>query len=335
MQEAVACHELVHIRRRGLGLTVIEEWLCARSSVPSGIWWLLGEIQLTREQTVDGEVVRLSAARENTWTRCSPWRARAATGSWPAPLFCSRADLNTGSYPYLTRCLCLNVALLLPWPPAAASLAMIILLATAGLPLPGAAQVMNDGEGVTVETGARVIQPSPGGIPRRRPLSTAYRARWWWNWRSTRRQRLRAHVVSGPKNCGRAVLGSALQWHYGLDNARPGKCRPIVVFRLPCSPRQLRSRPWPPPRRNPRGMWKWCSITIRERCRAFENRRRFRRSRSELLGRLPLRVGDVLTPEGLSGWWPPARLTTTTSPRGPTATTRATRSAISPRPPPG
>jgi TonB family protein len=64
IQEAIACHELLHVRRRDWIATVAEQTIRAALWFHPAIWWLIGQAQLAREQTVDGEVVALTGNRE-------------------------------------------------------------------------------------------------------------------------------------------------------------------------------------------------------------------------------------------------------------------------------
>jgi TonB family protein len=63
-QRAVVCHELLHIRRRDWA------WMLGEEAVRCAFWfhpamrYALAELQLTREQVIDEEVVRITAARQ-------------------------------------------------------------------------------------------------------------------------------------------------------------------------------------------------------------------------------------------------------------------------------
>lgn len=62
-QEGVACHELLHVRRRDWPMTVLEELLRAVLWFHPAVWILLPKIALSREQVVDEHVVRLTGKR--------------------------------------------------------------------------------------------------------------------------------------------------------------------------------------------------------------------------------------------------------------------------------
>jgi TonB family protein len=62
-QEGVACHELLHVRRRDWPITVLEEFLRAVVWFHPAVWILLPKIALSREQVVDEGAVRLTGKR--------------------------------------------------------------------------------------------------------------------------------------------------------------------------------------------------------------------------------------------------------------------------------
>ena len=68
--ESIACHELVHVRRRDWLFTVIEECVLSVFWFHPAMWWMVAEIQLAREEAVDREVVGILNSREGTWSRC-------------------------------------------------------------------------------------------------------------------------------------------------------------------------------------------------------------------------------------------------------------------------
>ena len=63
IQQAVACHELLHVRRHDWIATVIEESIRAALWFHPAVWWLISQVQLAREQTVDRQVVEFTENR--------------------------------------------------------------------------------------------------------------------------------------------------------------------------------------------------------------------------------------------------------------------------------
>jgi TonB family protein len=62
--EAIVCHELIHIRRGDWLFVLAEQIVRSVFWFHPAIWWLVDQIQLAREQVVDREAVRLLGARE-------------------------------------------------------------------------------------------------------------------------------------------------------------------------------------------------------------------------------------------------------------------------------
>jgi TonB family protein len=64
-QEAILCHELLHVKRRDWLFAVGEELVRGVFWFHPAIWWLVGEIQLAREQAVDRAVIELTKSRDH------------------------------------------------------------------------------------------------------------------------------------------------------------------------------------------------------------------------------------------------------------------------------
>jgi len=93
-QHGIACHELLHVRRRDWFVTIIEEVVAAGFWFHPGVWWLLGQSRLAREQLVDAEVVRLTSARnEYIISLLTIAGMRLELDLAPAPLFLRRRHL--------------------------------------------------------------------------------------------------------------------------------------------------------------------------------------------------------------------------------------------------
>ena len=63
-QEAIACHELLHVRRSDWLFTLFEEAVRSFLWFHPAIWWVLGRIQLAREQLVDRQTIEITRARK-------------------------------------------------------------------------------------------------------------------------------------------------------------------------------------------------------------------------------------------------------------------------------
>lgn len=62
-QRAVVCHELLHVARRDWAWLLVEEAIQCAFWFHPGIWWALSQVQLSREETVDEQVIRITSAR--------------------------------------------------------------------------------------------------------------------------------------------------------------------------------------------------------------------------------------------------------------------------------
>jgi TonB family protein len=94
-QTAIACHELIHVRRRDWIRNVADEVVRAVAWFHPATWWLTRQIRLCREQLVDQEVVRRTGARkpylDALLRLASPDRGSVLV---PAPLFLGRTHLS-------------------------------------------------------------------------------------------------------------------------------------------------------------------------------------------------------------------------------------------------
>ena len=63
-QEAIACHELLHVSRRDWIAALVEEGIRTLLWFHPAIWWLIDRIQLSREQVVDRATIGMTESRE-------------------------------------------------------------------------------------------------------------------------------------------------------------------------------------------------------------------------------------------------------------------------------
>ena len=93
-QRGIAVHELLHVRRSDWRMTVVEEVLAALLWFSPGIWWLLAQARLSREELVDAEVVRLTAAAPYINALLSMAGIPASRRLAPAALFFTKQHLT-------------------------------------------------------------------------------------------------------------------------------------------------------------------------------------------------------------------------------------------------
>ncbi len=89
--EAMVTHELIHVRRRDWLLGIVEEIVRAALWFHPAVWWVLGRIQLAREQAVDRETVEITQARR---AYVETLVAVAIGKDWPCPTFLRQRHLQ-------------------------------------------------------------------------------------------------------------------------------------------------------------------------------------------------------------------------------------------------
>ena len=93
-QQAVLCHELLHVARRDFLWIVAEEHLRALFWFHPAIWWVLGQVQLSREQAIDQLVVARTASR-GIYMSALMYFADADRSASPAMAFLRRPHLTS------------------------------------------------------------------------------------------------------------------------------------------------------------------------------------------------------------------------------------------------
>ncbi|HEY4907731.1 MAG TPA: M56 family metallopeptidase [Candidatus Acidoferrum sp.] len=94
LQSVIACHELLHARRRDWPQHLVEEIVRAVFWFHPAILWLVSRIRIAREQLVDLEVVRVTNARKAYLQALLEFTRRGArTAAVPAPPFLTQHQL--------------------------------------------------------------------------------------------------------------------------------------------------------------------------------------------------------------------------------------------------
>jgi TonB family protein len=93
-QRAIAGHELMHARRRDWIVHLVEECILAVFWFHPAVAWMVQRIRLSREQTVDAEVVRLIGARQPYMTALLDIAVGGCSSRWGAvPSFLEERQL--------------------------------------------------------------------------------------------------------------------------------------------------------------------------------------------------------------------------------------------------
>jgi len=237
--ESIACHELVHVRRRDWLFTVAEECMLSVFWFHPAMWWLVAEIQLAREEAVDREVVVLLDAREQyLQSLLALAAAKAGLDLVPASPFLRKRHLKRRVASLLKEVSMSKLRLSSSMAAFAAALVLAIWLGVKSFPLQAAPQEKQESK---IDAPGVAVQPSPVAVLHRTPVAYP---------KDALAKRIQgtvvvevslsatgtvfdARVLSGPEDLRKAALQSVLQWHFSSDAQVATKTQVTVDFRLP------------------------------------------------------------------------------------------------------
>jgi TonB family protein len=243
VQEAIACHELLHVRRG--------DWLdeIAEEAVRTILWfhpaarWLIGRIQLSREQVVDHAVIALTQSRDRY---VDALMAVALTKTrvmlLPAPLFLRRRLLKTRIASIFQENTMSTRRLILSLAASAAALALAAGVTVRIFPLQARGQE-SSGAPVQIVAGAdHLLHSTLPEYPRRAIERRVEGDVLLEITVDDRGQVSDARVLSGPEELRRAALESVLGWHYSPAAVRAGLTQATIRFHLPAPNTQYEGR---------------------------------------------------------------------------------------------
>ncbi len=233
-REVILCHELLHVERHDWLFTFAEEWVRAIFWFHPAIWWLLGEIQLAREQAVDRTVVERTQARDEY---VDALLAIAGAGIQPdlapAPLFLRRRHLKHRVVSILKEVRMSRTRWISGLAAGLGFLAGACWFVATAFPLAASPQVVRDAPGVSVDVGgAALMHRAPVAYPeaaRRAGVQgvVAVEAKL-----DAEGNVIDARVLSGPDELRKAALTSVFGWHFAHGPA--GASRVVsIAFQLP------------------------------------------------------------------------------------------------------
>jgi TonB family protein len=197
------------------------------------IWWLLGEIQLAREQAVDREVIDLTSKRDEYLDALLAIAGAAAVPDLaPAPLFLRKRHLKQRVVSILKEVRMSKTRLISAFAMSLIMLAGACWFVTGAFPLAAEPQMVSDAVGVSVTVNDPLIHRGGVMYP-----SAALQARI----EGTVVVQLRlgskgevvdATVLSGPDELRKGVLTSVLDWHFTRDVANSTR-QVSINFQLP------------------------------------------------------------------------------------------------------
>lgn len=293
-REAILCHELLHVERGDWAFTIGEELVRAAFWFHPAIWWLLGEIQLAREQAVDRAVIERTQARdEYVDALLAIAGAKAQLDLAPAPLFLRKRHLKHRVVSILKEARMSKTRLASALAGSMCILAAAAWFVTNTFPLAAAPQVVNDAPGVTVDlNGGALLHRAPVAYPesaRAKGVKGAVVLELTFDGSGNVAD---ARALSGPEELRRAALESALQWHFAHESAG-NKRQVTIAFTAPAAP---------PP--SVQGVLGVAPSTLKGPARVLKAINTVGLSddaRSELLSRLDVHVGDTITPDMMAG----------------------------------
>ncbi len=231
IQEAIACHELVHVQRHDWLLVVLEEFLRATFWFHPAMWFAIAKIQLAREQVVDDEVIRLTRDRERYLDALvAVAEQKFQPDLAPATLFLTKRHLAVRVAAILKERRMSKARIVTSFTTVATAALVAVRLAVWFFPLHSSAQTVidvPDSPGVTVDAGAPLLHRAPVIRP---SGVTATGTVLVESTLDSNGEVSDARVVSGPDELRRAALESVLQWHYANNPAPPQTVRATIQF---------------------------------------------------------------------------------------------------------
>lgn len=290
MKDAVLWHEMFHVWRRDWAWTLAEETVRAIFWFHPAIWWMLGEAQLAREQTVDRLVIEATGAREQYLDALLAIAgAPAQLDLAPAPLFLKRRHLQQRVASIVREVRMSKARLISTFAASAALVAGVCWMITGTLPLAAAPQNVNDAPGVSVSTGntplihrAPVMYPAEA-IAQGVQGNVTLEARL-----GSDGSVVDASVVSGPDELRKAALESVLNWHF--DRSAAGSTQQVTIsFTLPAQSAGVAAAAVPEMRAGA------FATSEPNAIRSIQVSGLSEKAQSDLLAQLPVHEGDMLS----------------------------------------
>ena len=309
IQDAILAHELLHVERRDWLITVGEEVVRAIFWFHPAIWWLLGEIQLAREQAVDRAVIELTNSRdEYVDALLAVASARPQADLALAPLFLRKRHLKQRVVSILKEAKMSRTRLISALAAGLGFLAVACWFVTGTFPLAAAPQ--SDGPGISIEAGgARLLHRTPVFYPdslRDKGVQGSVLLDLQIDATGNVSD---ARVVSGPEELRKTALQSVLQWHFARENG--GSTRQVTITFSPTTALAMTGAtsatvtgvvpppPPPPPQKGgelrvklPAGVAPFSGTLRSVNVIGLSDE-----ARADLLSRLPVHQGDLISEE--------------------------------------
>jgi TonB family protein len=245
IQHAIACHELLHVRRRDWLFEVLEEGVRTVLWFHPAVWWLIGRIQLSREQVVDQAAIRLTESRERYVEALLAVAIAKSPGILTlAPAFLRRSLLKKRVAQILMERTMTTRRLILSLGASAGALTLAAMMAVRSFPLEAQEQPQARGGSPVqiVKGGDHLLHGDVPEYPHRAIeqrvegdvlLDLAV---------DDQGEVSDARVLAGPDELRKAALGAVLDWHYAPSALRSASTQATLRFRLPPANAEARER---------------------------------------------------------------------------------------------
>jgi TonB family protein len=228
--DAIACHELLHVRRLDWAFTVVEECVRAVLWFHPAIWWVIAQIQLSREETVDQEAVAIMNSREQYLEALlAIAAAKAGLDLVPASLFLRKGHLRKRVAALLREVSMSKSRIIYSLAAFVPAVVLAGWLSVRAFPLQAGEAA--DDPGVTIESsGPALLHRAAVQYPKaalERHIQGRVTAELTLDEDGGVSD---ARILSGPEDLRNAVLRSVLRWHYAKDAQLPRTVQVSVQF---------------------------------------------------------------------------------------------------------
>jgi len=236
VQEAIVYHELLHVQRRDWLHEVLEEVVRSVLWFHPAIWWLIGRIQLTREQVVDQAAIQLTDSRERyVESLLAVALASSPAAFTPTSAFLRRHLLKKRVARILQETTMTTRRLIASLTASAAALALAATFAVRSFPLEAQGRAPADtGEPIQlVKGGAHLLHGERPEYPRRAAEQKVEGDVVVEMTLDDLGEVSDARVLSGPEELRKATLEAVLQWHYSPSAISSTVTQATLRFHLP------------------------------------------------------------------------------------------------------
>ena len=234
VQEAIAYHELIHVRRRDWLDEILEEVVRSVFWFHPAIRWLIGRVQLTREQVVAQRAIQLTASRERyVQALLAVALRRSPMALVPAPLFLRRDLLKRRVAQILEATAMTTRQFIASFTMAGLAVGLTAVAAVRSFPLLAQAPEDSGAPIQIVKGGEHLLHASMPEYPRRAVEERVEGDVTLDLTLNDRGEVSDARVMSGPEELRKAALESVLGWHYSPSDLRSTTTIATLRFRVP------------------------------------------------------------------------------------------------------